>query len=149
MSIIKTNRFNKCLLLRAMPLVDCAFGVTLGHLGMGPRAELDVGLTSQVLWVGNYSNKNILAAEWTHQALIALLLSLLWSYMTTNKSHKMFLQNFLTGPTCTLKTKMSSLQLRVQKTSFNHQQECHHCVVARGESLSIWLLRWGRLWSKV
>lgn len=61
-----------------MPLVDCAFGVTLRLLGTGPRAQLDVGLTSQVLWVGNYSNKKILAAEWTHQALTALSLFLLW-----------------------------------------------------------------------
>lgn len=61
-----------------MPLVDWTFGVTLGLLGMGPRARLDTELTSQVLWVRNYSNKKILVAEWTHQAFIALSLFLLW-----------------------------------------------------------------------
>lgn len=78
-----------------MPLVDCAFRVTLRLLGMGPRAELDVGLTSQVLWVENYSNKKILAAEWTQQALIALSLFLLWLYVRTNKSRKMFPMEFV------------------------------------------------------
>lgn len=109
-----------------MPLVDWTFGVTLRLLGMGPRAGLDTGLTSQVLWVGNYSNKKILVAEWTYQAFTTLSLFLLWLSMTTNKSFKMFLQNFFNWSySFMLLAKVSSLQLGVQKTSFSQQQECH------------------------
>lgn len=56
MSIIKTNRFNKCLLLRVMLLVECAFGFTRQLWGMGNTGQVRHLLTSPVLQTGNYSN---------------------------------------------------------------------------------------------
>lgn len=123
-----------------MPLVDGTFGVTLGLLGMGPRAGLDTELTSQVLWVGNYSNKKILVAEWTHQAFIALSLFLLWFCMTANRSFKTLLQNVWTGLTHMVQAKMNSCHLECTKQVLTMTKIVTTVPLASGDGLSIGLL---------
>lgn len=58
MCVIKTNRFNKCLRLRAVPLVACAYSFTPDFWERATELGLHTLLTSQVSQVGHYSNKN-------------------------------------------------------------------------------------------